>query len=87
VRLYGPDPSQPRTSTLSLTIDGFTSTEVATRLATRGLFVSNGDFYAHTVIERLGKLGEGLVRVGCVCYTSDVEVERLLDAIREIAAS
>jgi selenocysteine lyase/cysteine desulfurase len=46
--------------------------------------VSNGDFYAATVIERLGQSAEGVVRVGCSCYTSAAEVERLLEAVREL---
>jgi selenocysteine lyase/cysteine desulfurase len=55
------------------------------RMAERGLFVSHGDFYAQTVIERLGLAPEGLVRVGCACYTSDEEIERLIEAAKEIA--
>src|SRR5947209_12560343 len=35
------------------------------------LFRSHGDFYAATVIERLGLAPEGLVRVGAACYTND----------------
>jgi selenocysteine lyase/cysteine desulfurase len=54
-------------------------------LAERGLFASHGDFYAQTVIERLGLTPEGLVRVGCACYTSDEEIERLIEAVQEIA--
>ena len=61
------------------------STDVARRLAERGLFASHGDFYAQTVIERLGLAPEGLVRVGCACYTNDEEIERLIDAVRMIA--
>jgi selenocysteine lyase/cysteine desulfurase len=60
------------------------STEVARRLAERGLFVSHGDFYAQTVVDRLGLQPEGLVRVGCACYTRDEEIERLIEAVREI---
>jgi cysteine desulfurase family protein (TIGR01976 family) len=54
VRLYGPPPELARTPTVSFTIDRVASTEVARRLAERGLFASHGDFYAATVIERLG---------------------------------
>ena len=60
-----------RTPTVSFTIENVASTEVARQMAERGLFVSHGDFYAQTVIERLGLAPEGLVRVGCACYTSD----------------
>jgi cysteine desulfurase family protein (TIGR01976 family) len=85
VRLYGPTPDVARTPTVSFTVAGVASTEVARRLAERGLFASHGDFYAATVIERLGLAPEGLVRVGCACYTNDEEIERLIEAVREIA--
>ena len=49
------------------------------------LFVSNGDFYAATIVDRLGLMPEGLVRVGCSCYTSEEEVDRLLDGVRALA--
>jgi cysteine desulfurase family protein (TIGR01976 family) len=83
VRLYGPPPYVDRTPTVSFVIDGVASTDVARRLSERGLFVSHGDFYAQTVVDRLGLQPEGLVRVGCACYTSDEEVERLIEAVRE----
>lgn len=85
VRLYGPPPEVARTPTVSFTIDSVASTEAARRLADRGLFASHGDFYAATVIERLGLQPEGLVRVGCACYTSDEEIDRLIEAVGEIA--
>ena len=84
VRLFGPPPDVERTPTVSFIIKKVASTEVARRLAERGLFVSHGDFYAQTVVDRLGLQPEGLVRVGCACYTSDDEVERLIEAVREI---
>ncbi len=86
IRLYGPPPDVERTPTVSFTIENVASTEVACRMAERGLFVSHGDFYAQTVIERLGLAPEGLVRVGCACYTSDEEIERLIEAAREMAS-
>jgi cysteine desulfurase family protein (TIGR01976 family) len=79
VRLYGPPPLERRTPTVSFTVDGMTGEEVSRALAERALFASHGDFYAQTVVERLGV--EALVRVGCACYTTEGEVERLLDAV------
>jgi len=86
VRLYGPSPDVARTPTVSFIIKNVASTEVARRLAERGLFASHGDFYAQTVIERLELAPEGLVRAGCACYTNDEEIERLIQAVREIAS-
>jgi cysteine desulfurase family protein (TIGR01976 family) len=85
VRLYGPRPDEPRTPTVAFTVRGVASTEVARRLASRGLFLSHGDFYAATVVERLGLLPEGLVRAGAACYTTAEEVERLIEGVGEIA--
>jgi cysteine desulfurase family protein (TIGR01976 family) len=85
LRLYGPPPEVARTPTVSFVLNGVASTEVARKLSERGLFVSHGDFYAQTVIERLGLQPEGLVRAGCACYTSDEEVERLMESVKDIA--
>ena len=87
VRLFGPPPDAIRTPTVSFIIKSVASTEVARRLAARGLFVSHGDFYAQTVVDRLGLQPEGLVRIGCACYTSDEEIERLIESVQEIALS
>ena len=57
------------------------------KLAMRGLFLSHGDFYAATVVERLGLGTEGLVRAGCACYTTNDEIERLVEAVEEVAGS
>ena len=84
VTLYGPRPGTPRTPTLAFTMRGRTTDDIARALSKRGLFMSNGDFYAATVIERLGQSAEGVVRVGCSCYTSAEEVQRLLEAVREL---
>ena len=82
--LYGPHPGSPRTPTLAFTLRGMSTNDVAMALAKRGLFVSNGDFYAATVVERLGQAADGVVRVGCSCYSSLEEVERLIGAVTEL---
>ena len=84
VRVFGPPPSAPRTPTVSFTVAGVPSSSVAGALAARGVFVSHGDFYASTVVERLGLDEEGLVRAGCACYTSPEEVERLIEGVKEL---
>ncbi|MEK6279132.1 MAG: cysteine desulfurase-like protein [Acidobacteriota bacterium] len=85
VHLYGPTPDLARTPTVSFTVDGVTSTDVARQLAKHGLFLSHGDFYAATVTERLGLGEEGLVRAGCACYTTTEEIERLIEGVAKIA--
>jgi len=85
VKLYGPPPGEKRTSLVSFTVGGRLSSEVSAFLAERGLFLSHGDFYAQTVLERYGLEDQGFVRAGCSVYTTIEEVERLLDGIRAIS--
>jgi len=87
VTRYGPPPGRPRTPTVSFTVAGRSSQEVATALAAEGVFVSNGDFYATTVVERLGLTAEGLVRAGCACYTTADEVDRLLAGVERVKST
>jgi len=84
VRLYGLLPGASRTPTIAFTVNDVPSIEVAKKLAERGIFLSHGDFYAMTVVERLGLAPDGLVRAGCACYTTTEEVDRLLTGVREL---
>jgi cysteine desulfurase family protein (TIGR01976 family) len=88
VTLYGPPESSPRTSTVSFTIDGFLAVEATRALGDRGLFVWDGDFYAARLIELLG-LAErgGLIRAGLAPYTTQGELERLVEAVSDLARS
>ena len=85
VKLFGRSPGEPRTPTVAFTVRGLPSDDVAAALARYGVFASSGDFYASTVVERLGLKEQGLVRAGAAAYTSAEEVLRLVDAVREIA--
>jgi len=84
IRMYGLPPGNPRTPTVSFTVDGVVSDDVARALTRRGVFVSNGDFYATTVIERLGHASDGVVRAGCACYTTPEEVDRLIEGVQSV---
>jgi len=85
VRLYGPSPGSPRTPTVSFAVAGKRSEDVARGLARRGVFASSGDFYAKTAIARLGHAEDGVVRAGCACYTTEEEIDRLVEGVREAA--
>ena len=87
VQRFGPPPEALRTPTLGFVVKGRSSTRVAERLAAAGIYVSHGDFYAATVIERLGLDGEGLVRAGMACYSTEDEVDRLVDEVAAIAST
>jgi cysteine desulfurase family protein (TIGR01976 family) len=84
VKLYGPRPDSARTPTLAFTIDGSTSTDAAGRLSEKGLFLSHGDFYAYTIVERLGLQPEGFIRAGCGIYTTESEIDRLIEAVGQL---
>jgi cysteine desulfurase family protein (TIGR01976 family) len=84
ITLYGPPPGRPRTATISFTAKARRSHDVARALAEQAVFVSSGDFYAATVVERLGHAHDGLVRAGCACYTTEEEVDRLVAGIARI---
>jgi cysteine desulfurase family protein (TIGR01976 family) len=85
VTLYGPTPGSPRTPTVAFTVKSRSPDAVAQHLANRGVFVSSGDFYATTVVERLG-LRNGLVRAGCACYTTEEEVDRLIKGVADLSS-
>lgn len=85
VRVYGPGLDVDRTSLVSFTVSNYSATEVSTALAEKAVFVSCGNFYAATVIERLGVGKNGVVRAGCSCYSTLSEVERLVEAVKEIS--
>jgi selenocysteine lyase/cysteine desulfurase len=70
---------------VAFSVAGRDSGDVAAALSRRGVYVSHGDFYATTLVERLGHAADGLVRAGCACYTTEEEVDRLVEGVREIA--
>jgi cysteine desulfurase family protein (TIGR01976 family) len=82
------DPSRmsERVPTFAFTLDGLSPREVATKLGRRGIASWDGDYYAYELIRTLG-LAEsgGMVRVGFVHYNTAAEIDRLVEALGEIA--
>lgn len=88
VTLYGPPPAEDRAPTLSFSVGGMDSRDVSSRLADdMGAFLSHGNFYASTVVERLGMSEEGLVRAGISLYTTREEVDRVVEGVARLARS
>ncbi len=84
VTLFGPRPGTHRTSTLSFTVRGLSAESVTAHLSDRhAVFTSHGDFYATTVVEDLGLGPEGLVRAGVAIYTTESEIDRLVEGVRD----
>jgi len=71
-----------RVPTVSISIDGVRPREAAEALGRRGIYVWDGDFYATSLIERLGKADVGgVLRLGLVHYNTASEVDRTLEAL------
>ena len=85
VRLFGPPPGAARTPTLSFTVSACPADEVSRQLADRGVFASHGNFYAATAVRRLGVGPQGLLRIGCACYSTEEEIDRVIEGVRAIA--
>jgi len=88
VRIHGltaPEDLPRRVPTVALTADGYTPRELAEALAERGIFCWDGNYYALTLMERLG-LEEtgGALRIGLAHYNTAEEIDRLLAALHEI---
>ena len=75
-----------RVPTFAFTLAERTPRQVAVELGKRGIAVWDGDYYAYELIRTLG-LAEtgGMVRVGFVHYNEPEEIERLAEALRELA--
>jgi selenocysteine lyase/cysteine desulfurase len=75
-----------RTPTFALRLGDRSPAGVAAALAERGIFVWDGDYYAREVMVRLGlAAGGGAVRVGFCHYHLPEEVDRVLEALRDLA--
>jgi cysteine desulfurase family protein (TIGR01976 family) len=75
-----------RAPTVSITLKGHHPEAIAKRLGEQGVLVWDGNFYAARAIEVLGLEEQGgVVRSGISLYTTEEEVQRLLDGIAAIA--
>jgi selenocysteine lyase/cysteine desulfurase len=81
VRLIGPTDPAKRAPTISLAL-GELAVEAADRLARHKIMASGGHFYAYRLLEALGlNPGHGVLRVSFTHYTSEAEVQRLIEAL------
>ena len=72
-----------RVPTVSFTLEGCHPRAVAEHLASEGIYVWDGNYYALAVMQRLG-LQEtgGMVRVGLAHYNTRAEVDQLVQVLR-----
>jgi selenocysteine lyase/cysteine desulfurase len=88
IRVVGPQDVADRAPTLMFEVAGQAPVTVAERLAADRVAVWNGHNYA---VEAMGPLGldaeAGAVRAGISIYTTDDDVDRLLAAVTDLAAT
>lgn len=88
VRVVGPADTADRAPTLMFEVEGLAPLTVAERLAAAGVAVWDGHNYAVEAMAPLDLDSEaGAVRAGVSLYTTDDEVDHLLDAVGHIAGS
>jgi cysteine desulfurase family protein (TIGR01976 family) len=89
VRLYGigdPDRLDERTPTFAIRVGDRHPRETAKALAERGIYVWDGHYYAIELYDALGLLdGGGAVRIGFCHYHGVDEVDRVLEALDDLA--
>jgi len=89
VRLYGigePARVGERTPTFAIRVADQHPADTAKRLAERGIYVWDGNYYALEIMERLGlEDSGGAVRVGFCHYNTREEVDRVLEELAALA--
>jgi cysteine desulfurase family protein (TIGR01976 family) len=86
VRLLGG--ARRRTSTISFVIEGVPPNQAARWLAERNVTVWDGDNYAFELMRRFGlENSGGAIRASLVLYNTEGDVDRLVEAVAELAAS
>jgi cysteine desulfurase family protein (TIGR01976 family) len=91
LKLFGvSDPADvaKRTATFCFTLEGHTPRAVAEALGAQSIASWDGNYYALSIMQRLGleEHGGGL-RIGFLHYTTMEEVDRALDVVERLAAS
>ena len=82
--LRHPRAVEGRTPTFCFNVDGRPPREVAEALGERGIYVWDGNYYALEPMRALGLEDGGAVRAGFLHYTTEEEVDRLLEALAEL---
>jgi cysteine desulfurase family protein (TIGR01976 family) len=86
VTIHGvPVADDRRVPTLAFSVKGRSASDVAARMASQGIYVWSGHYYAVNVMDRMGFLDTGgLVRIGFVHYNNESEVDRALESLASL---
>jgi cysteine desulfurase family protein (TIGR01976 family) len=85
VELYGIRTPEGRTPTFCFNVEGRAPRAVAELLGEQDLYVWDGNYYALEPMRALGLEDGGAVRAGFLHYTTEDEVDRLLEALGELS--
>ena len=87
VQLWQAPAEAPKTPTVAFTMNTLDAPAIARRLGDEGIFAWDGDFYATTLVKRLGLAARGgLVRLGLAPYNTMDEINRTIAAVVKIAS-
>jgi cysteine desulfurase family protein (TIGR01976 family) len=86
LELYGISGATGRTPTFCFNLPGRSPRDVAEGLGERDIYVWDGHYYALEPMRALGLEPDGAVRAGFLHYTSEDEVDRLLEALGDLSA-
>ena len=85
--IVDPARAAERVPTVSVSLEGVGPRAAAESLGREGIYAWDGDFYATSLIERLGKADVGgVLRLGLVHYNTADEVDRTLAALERLVA-
>jgi selenocysteine lyase/cysteine desulfurase len=91
VTVYGlsdPENVSGRVPTISFTVKGVPSAEIAQAMADRFIGVRNGNMYSPRLLKRLGVSAEdGLVRASLVHYNNAGEIGRFIEVLARITGN
>jgi cysteine desulfurase/selenocysteine lyase len=83
LRLLGPSEPTQRIPVFSFTLEGISAQEIMRRLDASGIAVRAGDLASFPLLRRLGTTSAA--RASCYLYTQTGEIDRLIDALRNLA--
>ncbi|MHB1319196.1 MAG: aminotransferase class V-fold PLP-dependent enzyme, partial [Anaerolineae bacterium] len=88
VTVFGPSRPEDRTATVSIRVEGLRVSEVGWRLDEEYEILCRVGLHCSPATHRtLGTFPEGTVRLSAGIFTTPEEIDRAVDALREIAAS
>lgn len=84
VRLLGPSDAAVRASTVAIGVQG-SAEAIAARLSDHKIMCWSGNFYAYRLVEAMGlDPEEGALRMSFVHYTTQHEIDQLLEALDQV---